>query len=212
MDLSNPVATVVTTLDGPVLAVLARTTKPLTGRKIHQLAGIGSETGTRKVLRRLFNTGLVDSTEVGASKQYVLNRDHVAAEAVLDLLNLRGKLIDRMRESIDVEWTERPLTASLFGSAARGDGGQSSDIDLLLVRSSHEISPQWEDQVSSLAGWVHRWTGNHLQAYDVSRTELVTHLQNNEPIVKNWIRDCVTVYGQDFRQLRNRLLHEGAEQ
>ncbi|TDD52685.1 hypothetical protein E1263_28845 [Kribbella antibiotica] len=212
MDLSNPVTTVITTLDGPVLAVLARTTQPLTGRKIHQLAGVGSESGTRKVLHRLFSTGLVDSTVVGPSNQYVLNRDHVAAEAVLELLNLRGKLIDRMREAVDFEWTEKPVTATLFGSAARSDGGVGSDIDLLLVRPEDEIHPHWEAQVSSLAEWVHRWTGNHLQTYDVSRAELITHLHNDEPIVKNWIRDGLTVYGQDFRQLRNRLMHNGAEQ
>jgi predicted nucleotidyltransferase len=211
MDLSRPVSTVVPSLDGPVLAVLARTTRPLTGRQIQQLASSGSESGTRKVLRRLSSTGLVNATEVGASTQYLLNREHLAADAVIELLNLRGKLIEHMRDAIDGEWIGKPLTASLFGSVARGDGGLDSDIDLLVVRPVDEIHPQWEQQLSSLAERVHRWTGNHLQVYDVSRTELLAHVASNESIVNDWLRDCVTVYGQDFRQLRNRLMHGGPD-
>ncbi|TDU91621.1 nucleotidyltransferase-like protein [Kribbella voronezhensis] len=199
-------------MDAPVLAILARTTKPLTGRQIHLLAASGSESGTRRVLRRLSTTGLVTATEVGPSTQYLLNREHLAADAVIELVDLRGKLIDRMRETIDHDWTEKPLTASLFGSVARGDGGMGSDIDLLVVRPVDEIHPHWEQQVGSLSEWVHRWTGNHLQVYDVSRAELLAHFAADEPIVNDWLRDCITVYGQDFRQLRNRLMRRGTEQ
>ncbi|MFI5732507.1 nucleotidyltransferase domain-containing protein [Kribbella sp. NPDC051587] len=212
MDLRHPISTVIATLDGPVLAVLARTSMPLTGRKIHQLAESGSETGVRKVLHRLASTGLVTATEVGASTQYLLNRQHVAADAVIELLDLRGRLIERMRQAIEAEWAEKPWAACLFGSAARGDGGPDSDIDLLVVRPTDHIDPPWEQQVSSLSDGVHAWTGNHLQVYDVSPGELRTHIESGEPIVKDWLRDCVTVYGEDFRQLRNRLAHKGIEQ
>ncbi|MFC0628590.1 nucleotidyltransferase domain-containing protein [Kribbella deserti] len=134
------------------------------GRLVAGVAGefgrIVADSATRKVLRRLSTTGLVNPITVGASVQYVLNREHLAAEPVIELLKLRAKLIDRMREAIDLQWTEKPLTASLFGSAARGDGGVAGDIDLLVVRPADEIHPEWENQISSLANWVHRWTGN----------------------------------------------------
>jgi predicted nucleotidyltransferase len=205
MDLSQPISTVIPTLDGPVLAVLSRTTQPLTGRKLHQLASNGSESGTRRVLQRLAGTGLVTATEVGSAIQYTLNRDHLAASAVLELTNLRQKLIQRIHHAIDTEWSEHPIHASLFGSAARGDGDLHSDVDLLVVHNSEDLPPEWNDQVGSLAEHVHSWTGNHLQIYELSGAALQAHFASGDPIVNDWLRDSVTVFGPDFRQLRNRI-------
>ncbi|TWD80666.1 nucleotidyltransferase-like protein [Kribbella amoyensis] len=205
MDLSRPITTVITTLDGPVLTVLARTTQPLTGRKVHQLVGGGSETGIRNALRRLATTGLVSATEVGASTAYLLNRDHLAAPAVLELADLRRRLIVRIQTEIEATWSARPLHASLFGSVARGDGDLRSDIDLLVVHEFSQSPPDWDEQLGSLAEQVQLWTGNHLQTYALTSTELLTHITTGEPIVKDWLRDCVTVFGPDFRNLRRQL-------
>lgn len=207
MDLSRPISTVITTLDGPILAVLARTTQPLTGRKVHQLASVGSETGTRKVLRRLADTGLVNATEVGASVQYSLNRNHLAAPAVIELTNIRRQFIQRINHEITEDWRSRPLHASLFGSAARGDGDLHSDVDLLIVHEFADPPPEWADQLGALAEQVHSWTGNHLQIYELSSAELLVHFAARDPIVNEWLRDAVTVYGPEFRHLRNRIAH-----
>jgi hypothetical protein len=209
MDMSRPISTVVPTLDGPVLSVLARTTQPLTGRKVHQLSGSGSETGTRKVLRRLASTGLVTATEVGASVQYALNREHLAADAVLELTTLRQRLIERIRFAIE-QWSLKPIHASVFGSTARGDGDLNSDVDLLVVLefgddAGNYLPAGWIEQIGELSDQVRAWSGNHLQAYEISESGLADHLQAGEPIVKDWVRDGITVYGPDFRSLRNRI-------
>jgi predicted nucleotidyltransferase len=208
MDMSQPIATVIPTLDGPVLAVLARTPQPLTGRRVHQLAAGGSETGTRKVLRRLASTGLVTATVVGGSVQYALNREHLAAAAVLSLTSLRQRLFQRIRDAIE-DWSLKPSHASIFGSTARGDGDLHSDVDLLLVHGITGDPPVgWIEQVSELGDRVQSWTGNHMQTYELSESELADHIQAGEPIVKDWLRDGVTVYGPDFRSLRNRIADE----
>jgi len=201
MDMSQPISTVIPTLDGPVLAALARTNQPLTGRRIHQLTGAGSESGTRKVLRRLAGTGLVTAKQVGPSVQYSLNREHLAAAAVLELTTLRSRLIRQIMDAI-AQWTRHPIHASIFGSAARGDGDVESDVDLLIVHSFHEPPPEWSEQVDELGDRVHAWTGNYMQTYELSTSELAEHLRVGDPIVDEWIRDSITVYGQDFRRLR----------
>jgi predicted nucleotidyltransferase len=206
MDMSRPISTVIPTLDGPVLAVLARTNQPLTGRRVHQLAAAGSETGTRKVLRRLADTGLVIATEVGASVQYSLNRNHLAAAAVLELTTLRQQLLQRIRAAIE-QWPHRPIHASVFGSTARGDGDLHSDVDLLIVHGFADPPTGWTDQVGELAEQVDSWTGNHLQTYELRDSELITHFAAGEPIVNDWLRDSITVYGPDFRQVRNKIVH-----
>lgn len=206
MDMSNPVSTVIQSLDGPVLAVLARTTAPLTGRRIHQLAGAGSERGTRNVLHRLTASGLVDATTVGPSVQYTLNREHVAANAVLELTSLRPRLFDRFRAAIDA-WAIKPEHASIFGSTARGDGDLDSDIDLLLVYGD-DSSQAWRDQLAALSDQAHRWSGNYLQIYEITIAGLLSHLEAGEPIVDDWKRDAVHIYGPQIRTLINRLIHK----
>jgi len=210
MDTSRPISTVVPSLDGAVLTVLARTTQPLSGRRVHQLSRIGSETGVGRVLDRLSEAGLVEATEAGASTMYTLNRNHVAAPAVLQLTNLRQILIERLRETIG-QWALAPLHASLFGSTARGDGDLASDVDILLVHEDFaEPPPGWLDQVSDLAEHVMAWTGNHAQMYELGVSELEEHFIAGEPIVQDWIRDAITLAGPDFRQFRNRAVHGSA--
>jgi predicted nucleotidyltransferase len=207
--MSQPISTAIPTLDGPVLAVLARTSQPLTGRKVHQLAAGGSETGTRKVLRRLAATGLVTATEVGASVQYTLNREHLAAAAVLELTTMRLRLFERIRAVIG-QWAQeiQPIHASIFGSVARGEGDLRSDVDLLLVHGFSKHPPaEWIGHVAALGDQVFAWTGNHLQTYEVSESELAHHIQSDDPIVKEWLRDGITLAGPQLRRLRNRLVH-----
>lgn len=209
MDLTRPISTVIPSLDGPVLAVLAGTRQPLTGRRIHSLTGAGSETGIRKVLHRLTETGLVTASEVGPATVYLLNRDHLAAPAIQELTTLRQMLIERLR-GVFQSWFPQPLRhASLFGSAARGDGSISSDIDLLLITDSEaeQEEPAWNELVGDLADRAYRWTGNHAQIYELSPSQFQQHLTAPEPIVQEWIRDSVTLYGPDFRQLRNQFVH-----
>ncbi|TDO49399.1 putative nucleotidyltransferase [Kribbella sp. VKM Ac-2527] len=203
MDLSQPIRTVIPSLDGPVLAVLVRTSQALTGRRVHQLAGTGSEPGVRKVLRRLSETGLVTAVEAGGSTLYTLNRQHVAAPVVEQLVNLRQFMIDRLREEFR-QWRLAPVHASLFGSAARGDGGPASDIDILLIHDQDPAYPPalWVDQVSDLAELVYRWTGNHAQMYELGLEQLDEHIVAGEEIVQEWVRDAITLAGLDFRQLR----------
>jgi len=206
MDMSRPITTVVATSEGAVLQVLARTVGPLTGRKIHQLADSGSETGTRKVLRRLARTGLVTSQVVGASVQYTLNRDHLAANAVIELAALRTRLFDEIRRAIQ-GWAIAPAHASIFGSAARGDGDLDSDIDLLIISTftDQDAPSEWMEQLGELADQVYAWSGNHLQTYELTERGLAEHIETGEPIVQDWRRDAVTVHGPAFRSFMHAL-------
>jgi predicted nucleotidyltransferase len=132
VDLSDPTRAVTPTLDGPVLAVLAAAGKPLTVGQVAGQAARGSEIGIRRSLARLIEQGIVRATLMGRNQVHELNRDHVAARVADLLADLRPDLWRRFRAEL-ASWRPRPLYACVFGSAARADGDESSDIDLLLV-------------------------------------------------------------------------------
>jgi hypothetical protein len=169
VDLTDPTRAVTPTLDGPVLAVLARAGKQ----------------------------GIVRATEMGRNRVHELNREHLGAPVAGLLADLRPELWNRFRKTLGA-WSPKPVYGCVFGSAARGDGDAQSDIDLLLVHpplpgendpprrpsgvdafagfaSEFTTVPlterqpaKWGRQVDQLRGLVRGWTGNPLQVLEMS--------------------------------------------
>jgi len=197
MNVSHPFRALFPALDGVVLSVLARTTRPRTGREIARIAE-RSPAGVRSVLERLVEQGLVDRERAGNAFVYTLNRDHLAAPAVEDLVDLRGKLLERLRRRIG-DWSIAPVHSSLFGSAARGDGDEGSDIDLFVVRPGDvdEDDPTWRAQLDGLAEGVRRWTGNHAGIVELSTKQLASLKRRRPPVLRELDADAVTLSGPE---------------
>ena len=100
MDFRRPLETVTPTLDGDVLAVLARADAEITGREIQRLAGHGSHQGIRNAADRLAQQGVVLRRLVGNANLYRLNRDHVAAPWIEGLASLPEQVLERLRTVI----------------------------------------------------------------------------------------------------------------
>jgi hypothetical protein len=204
MDLSSPISTVVPSLDGPVLQVLAEAEQGLSGRQIHKLAGAGSVAGVRLVLQRLAATGLVHVDDVGSSLLYRLNRKHLAAPVVEALAGLRRTLIDRLATEIG-SWRIPVVHASVYGAIARRDGDLDSDVDLLLIRPDHLDEALWEEQVGGLMQTVVDLTGNPAHVFELSRTELADHLAREEPILNDWMHPSIQLAGDPLPALTGRI-------
>jgi len=202
MDLANPHTALSPTLDSEVVRVLARTTHPLTGREVARLAARGSQRGIALALDRLVAQGLVLREDAGAAGLYTLNRAHLAAPAVEVLTGMRRELQRRLRETI-AAWDLQPLHASMFGSAARGDGDTASDIDLFIVRATavDEDDHSWRQQLTQLADDVHAWTGNPASIIETSEHDLV-RLRRTQPAVLASLRtDAVNLAGPPAAKL-----------
>jgi predicted nucleotidyltransferase len=160
VELSRPLSTVTPTLDGDVLAVLARNPDvAYTTGQLYRLLADPSEAGIRKVLQRLTKQGIVQSTRVGNTYSYQLNRDHLAAQHVMGLARLQQELLKRLEERLGA-WTVPPVYAAVFGSAADGTMTVDSDLDLLLIYPPDIDDDLWQRQVDELVEDVTRWTGN----------------------------------------------------
>lgn len=207
VDLTDPTRSLTATLDGPVLAVLARSGKPLTAGQVTAQAARGSEIGIRRALGRLVEQGIVRATEMGRNRVHELNRQHVAAPAAQMLADLGIELWKRVRECLGA-WNPKPLYACAFGSAARGDGDAHSDIDLLLVHPPlpEEAGPRqaplterqltkWRRQVDDLRSLIPAWTGNQLQVLEMSGHEWADHRQRRTELFENIQRDAVQIVG-----------------
>lgn len=205
MDLTRPLTTITPTLDGDVLAILATTDATFTTGQLHRVLTQHSEEGIRKVVRRLTQQGVLLSERVGNAYAYRFNRDHLAAEHIIGLAQLRKTFVDRIEERLS-SWEIAPVYAAVFGSAARGSMTVQSDVDLLLVRPDGIDSDRWETQVHELAADVTRWTGNDTRPLEFTAAEVESR-GRDEPVLADVQREGLTVAGN--RAWLTRQLREG---
>ena len=203
MDLGHPISSIAPPLVARVLEVLSGTTRPLAGREIGRIIGEGSANGVWKSLNRLEEQGVVLADHRSRATYYVANREHLAWPAIETLTRLRGALTTRLGREIG-DWAVAPLHASIFGSTARGDSDQDSDVDLLLVQPDN-LAPAdteaWDVQIASLRGAVRRWTGNRCQTFVVDTSRLGEHVRAQDTLVSAWISDEVLLCGSPIRDL-----------
>lgn len=202
MDVGRPYTAVSPGLDGDVLVALSRTTRPLSGRRVAELVTHGSPDGVRKALNRLVYQGIVRREPAGRARMHTLNREHLAARAVEALATMRSDLLSRLRAALS-SWAPPAVHASLFGSAARGDGNADSDIDLFLVRPDpiDEDDPHWGEQRERLAADVLTWTGNHAALVETSENQLGEMAGSNAPIPDTLRRDGISLGGTPLELL-----------
>lgn len=205
MDVAKPFTAISPNVDADVLVVLAGSTTLRSGRELARRAG-RSNTGVQHVLNRLVEHGLVSREEAGRTFLYELNRDHLLAPAVEQMATARAELIRRLRKAIGA-WKIQPVHVSLFGSAARGDGDTSSDIDLFVVRPADldQEEATWREQLDQLAGSVRRWTGNSAGIAEVSEGDLPRLREDQPPVVEELSEDAVDLAGEKVRKLLGRL-------
>jgi hypothetical protein len=152
------------------------------------MAGTGSPDGVRRVLVRLVAQGIVLGDEHPNATLPLLNRDHVAADAIVALTRLRTTMIEALST-----WSPEPMHASLFGSFARGEATTASDIDILVVIAPAGAADQdaRATQIDQLAADILRWTGNHGHIVDPTSDILAAMTAADDPLVASWRTDHI---------------------
>lgn len=203
MNLSSPMTSVIPGVHGVVLAVLARTDQPLSGREVAALTqGAASQRRVNDVLGALVDTGIVLRARHPPAYLYRLNRDHVAAEGIMALSRQRETLLERIRHHV-AAWQIPPVSASLFGSAARGEAGPRSDVDIVLVSGlqGEREAAIWVGQIDQLAQRVFGWSGNRCEILELTEAEVVDAATDGGRLVRDLRADAIHLGGRDLRSI-----------
>ena len=105
----------------------------MSGRAAARAAGINHQVGALAI-RRLEASGVVERRGGGRVQLVRLRPENALVNDLLRPL-FRGErtLWIRLRNELSKGWGKDVLSVVLFGSAARGDAGPDSDVDLLVV-------------------------------------------------------------------------------
>lgn len=175
---------------GAVLAALMRTGAPLTGRQIHSLVGEDfSLWSVQAALKDLAQLGVVETHTVGRAGVHAINEQHVAVAPLRSLADP----FDSLRTVVS-EHAETGVEAIvIFGSVARGEATETSDIDLAVIADG-----SWNGQVG-LEDAVRSRLGNECDVLVFSPAEFAALMRSGEPVVADIVRDGVTLVGSSPR-------------
>jgi len=198
MDVSAPHRILHSTVDIDVLRALAGVDAALTGRRVSELVHGGHSGTVHRSLERLTRLGLLLAQRAGRATLYRFNREHVAAEAVMAFITLRTTMIAELREAV-ARLDPPPLAAVLFGSAARGDGGPESDLDLAIIRDTHDDASggsDWDAQIDAMAVALERRFGNAISVHELSPANAARLAETRSPTVAEILADQVPLCGR----------------
>lgn len=172
---------------GAVLAVLLRTGEPLTGRQIHgMVSDEHSLWSVQEALKALTGLGLVTSRTVGRAGIHQVNEAHASVAPLRALLDPLAALRAAVSEVVDPD-VEAVL---LFGSIARGEATEASDVDLAVIAAAG-----WSGRVE-LEDVVQARLGNECDVLVFTPAEFVERAQGAEPVVADIVRDGVALVGR----------------
>ncbi len=202
MDYLNPVEALIPGVQGRVLTVLARTEAELTMRSVAELAGVSANQAT-VVLNRLVRLGLVERRDVGAAALVRLVRENEAARSVLSLVDLRQGVLARLAgEARKI----RPAPACLvvFGSFARGDVHENSDIDVLAVPPSEAQVDhgRWTAALGQWSDRAARIVGNPVNLLEATMDELPKLVQGEREPWRTIVEEGVVLVGDIPSEIR----------
>ena len=145
-----------------------------TAKWVSRMAQVPLMTAHR-VLRSYEDAGLVTSRNVGSSIEWSLDEDGYAYKALAPLYKTlfnAPTALEKMKEVIKEELPKSMvLDAKLFGSMARGDYDENSDIDLLVVVDSMADKKNFEKHDEKLRNTIYGLFGRHLACYVNTKAE-----------------------------------------
>ena len=91
----------------------------------------------------------------------------------------------------------------VFGSFARGEADEQSDLDTIVVRPDDvpEDDDAWASAVESWRNDARAITGNRVAVLEVSYAEVRTRLASDTTLWRDVIRDGIVVHGLAIDEL-----------
>lgn len=202
MDFQRSVEALIPDAQGRILGVLARTTQELSLSTLAELSDV-SLAHVARVVPRLAELGVVERRDVPPAVLVRLVPEHLAAQAILALADLRHAFLEELRRSAR-SVAPAPVNATLFGSFARGDDDAASDIDILFVRPNDvgEDDNEWSDSIARWTARVGQLSGNAVNRIEVAESEAARLITSRRPLWQAIRREGVVLLGRPLTERR----------
>lgn len=186
MFFGEPFGGIITGARGAVLSALLRTATPMTGRQIHALVSDEySLWSVQQTLKALAELGIIETQTIGRAGVHTIDEEHAAIPHLRHLADPIGALSHVILDAIG----EAVETVLIFGSIARGEATENSDIDLAVITDA-----EWDGRVD-LQEVVRKRFGNACDVLVFTVDEFNQLAKAGEPVVHDILRDGLALVG-----------------
>jgi predicted nucleotidyltransferase len=169
-----------------VLSTLLRTDARLTGRQVHALVSDRhSLWSVQEALKAWAQLGEVHTQSIGRAVVHAINEDHCTVAPLRSLLDPMAALTETAAQIVG----DRVEAIILFGSVARGEAHEGSDIDLAVIAQSG-----WDGRVD-LEDAIRKRLGNDCDALVFTAGDFARLAAAHEPVVDEILVDGIPLIG-----------------
>lgn len=168
-----------------ILRLLCLTGSPYTGREISRLIG-RAQNRVRLCLDEFEAMGIVSRRSVGTAKLFQISTNSIIVNDVLiPLFQKEASLIAALGNHFFHELSEDLDLLILFGSVARNEESDRSDIDLLVVLNNDVDFDAAEARVFDTVTTAHKELGLPIVPIVVTRSEYDSHMKEEKGLWKS---------------------------
>ncbi len=185
-----------------ILRLLARTPEVIfTGREIARQIGVASS-NVSLALSSLEKIGVVRSESKGRSMLYRLNTRHVLYERLLgDLFNREADCLNHMLGRLFPRWPPNLRSVICYGSVARGEEGDSSDVDICFVIRDSSRRGAISRLLDQVQAEFYLRTGNRFSPYVISALSFASRYRNRRPLIRKIAAEGFLLHGDPIGEL-----------
>lgn len=185
-----------------VLRILSGVSAPLNATQIAERARL-TKVAVGNALAELAAMGLVQSSPVGRATVHTLVRENAYVERVVyPVFEAELAMSDLVEDELRNAFAEKATSIVLFGSYARGEQDETSDVDVVLV-SNEGAKDVLERAVDECESRFRRRFGATLSALVYSQSEARELPQRAPALFESIVRDAIVVAGIGPREWVN---------
>lgn len=144
-------------------------------------------------LKELLDVRVITQRKVGRSLLYAINKNHILFPQIKELIHLEKKSLRTVAEQFVASLDKKGIVAViLFGSVARGEFNEKSDIDILVVYYRKDTKQEVEQLIDKF-----------LETYDVhivplflTKQEIQERIERFDNFVITLLNEGQLLYGE----------------
>lgn len=177
-----------------ILRLLFLTRGLYTGREMAKLAGY-SPTHTIAALKELERIGMVNRRHAGNADLYSLNEQSALVPGVLaPVFTWEQNVFDQLAQLYLEALGNDLLSIEIFGSVARGEEDERSDVDLIIVIRDSADKGKAEERAAQASVEATSIFGNQFSPITVTKKELENKRSRKQGVWQELSEGTVTIY------------------
>jgi predicted nucleotidyltransferase len=186
-----------------VMRALKNSQTGLTGREISRIVGVSPKAGL-KSLTLLEDLGMINRVRGGRDHIFTFNRDNfLVDQGILPLLESELFFRESLFKDITAKLKKDSPGAYLFGSVARKEETISSDLDICILYESGVDKSALEKTVSEIKPKLYVQYGVNIAPLYMQKKEFIRRAKGNKPPAPSIIKDGLTLFGLQLKQVIN---------